>query len=62
MGSFKSHSFKKNMFQLVAVIVNKLLQADSDISHYSVKHIIRYAGLLPGGLHPLVLEGSWDDI
>ena len=44
MGSFKSHGFKKNILQVVAVIVNTLLQADSDISHYSVKHIMRYAG------------------
>ena len=44
MGSFKSHSFKKNILQVVAVIVNKLQQADSDISHYSVTHIMRYAG------------------
>jgi hypothetical protein len=29
---------------VVAVIVNKLLQADYDISHYSAKHIMRYAG------------------
>jgi len=43
-GSFKSHSFKKNILHVVAVIVNTLLQADSDISHYSVKHIMRYAG------------------
>jgi hypothetical protein len=42
MGSFKSHGFKKNILQVVAVIVNTLLQADSDISHYSVKHIMRY--------------------
>jgi hypothetical protein len=33
MGSFKSHSFKKNILQVVAVIVNTLLQAVSDISH-----------------------------
>ena len=44
MGSFKSDSFKKNILQVVAAIVNTLLQADSDISHYSVKHIMRYAG------------------
>ena len=31
MGSFKSHSFKKNILQVVAVIVNTLLQADSEI-------------------------------
>jgi len=44
MGSFKSHGFKKNILQVVAAIVNRLLQADSDISHYFVKHIMRYAG------------------
>jgi len=44
MGSFKSHSFKKNILQVVAVIVSTLLQADSDILHYSVKHIMQYAG------------------
>jgi len=44
MGSFKSHGFKKNTLQVMAVIVNTLLQADSDISHYSVKHIMWYAG------------------
>jgi len=44
MESFKSHSFKKNILQVVATIVNTLLQADSDISHYSVKHIMRYVG------------------
>ena len=44
MGSFKSHSFKKNILQVVVVIVNKQLQADFDISHYSVKHIMWYAG------------------
>ena len=44
MESFKLHNFKKSIFQVAAVIVNVLLQADSDISHYSVKHIMRYAG------------------
>ena len=44
MGSFKSHSFEKNILQVVAAIVNILLQADSDILHYSVKHIMRYTG------------------
>ena len=44
MGCFKSHSFKKNILQVVAVIVNILLQAVSDISLFSVKHIMWYAG------------------
>jgi len=44
MGSFKSHGFKENILQVVAITVNTLLQADSDISHYSVKHIMRYEG------------------
>jgi len=38
-----NHSFKKSILEVV-VIVNTLLQADSDISHYFVKHIMRYAG------------------
>ena len=35
---------KRISLQMVAAIVNTLLQADSGISHYSVKHIMRYAG------------------
>ena len=47
MGSFKSHSFKKNILQVVAAIVNTLLQADSDISHYSLNSVTCVTGAVP---------------
>ena len=59
MGSFKSHSFKKNILQVVAAIVNTLLQADSDISHYSLNSNMRYwSGANPREIHQRPLHSD----